>query len=73
MHNPPHPDPTLREYLGDPAVTTAAAHLQALAHAQRQGRNLRRHGHPAGGRPGHHASRASMSDLRFPYCARQNY
>jgi addiction module HigA family antidote len=28
MHNPPHPGSVLREYLGDLAVTTAAAHLR---------------------------------------------
>src|SRR5271155_6191075 len=28
MHNPPHPGLVLREYLGDLAVTTAAAHLR---------------------------------------------
>ncbi len=28
MHNPPHPGQALREYLGDLAVTTAAAHLR---------------------------------------------
>lgn len=28
MHNPPHPGMVLREYLGDLAVTTAAAHLR---------------------------------------------
>jgi antitoxin HigA-1 len=28
MHNPPHPGQVLREYLGDLAVTTAAAHLR---------------------------------------------
>lgn len=28
MHNPPHPRLVLREYLGDLAVTTAAAHLR---------------------------------------------
>ena len=28
MHNPPHPSSVLREYLGDLAVTTAAAHLR---------------------------------------------
>jgi addiction module HigA family antidote len=28
MHNPPHPGLVLREYLGDLAVTVAAAHLR---------------------------------------------
>ena len=28
MHNPPHPGLVLREYLGDLAVSTAAAHLR---------------------------------------------
>ena len=28
MHNPPHPGRVLREYLGDMAVSTAAAHLR---------------------------------------------
>ncbi len=28
MHNPPHPGRVLREYLGDIAVSTAAAHLR---------------------------------------------
>ena len=28
MHNPPHPGSVLREYLGDVAVSTAAAHLR---------------------------------------------
>ena len=28
MRNPPHPGQVLREYLGDIAVTTAAAHLR---------------------------------------------
>jgi addiction module HigA family antidote len=28
MHNPPHPGQVLREYLGELAVTTAAAHLR---------------------------------------------
>ena len=28
MHNPPHPGCGLREYLGDIAVSTAAAHLR---------------------------------------------
>jgi addiction module HigA family antidote len=28
MHNPPHPGKVLREYLGDMAVSTAAAHLR---------------------------------------------
>jgi addiction module HigA family antidote len=28
MHKPPHPGALLREYLGDLAVTTAAAHLR---------------------------------------------
>jgi len=28
MHNPPHPGLVLREYLGDMAVSTAAAHLR---------------------------------------------
>jgi addiction module HigA family antidote len=28
MHNPPHPGRVLRKYLGDLAVTTAAAHPQ---------------------------------------------
>ena len=28
MHNPPHPGMVLREYLGDLAVSTAAAHLR---------------------------------------------
>jgi antitoxin HigA-1 len=28
MHNPPHPGLVLREYLGDLAVTRAAAHLR---------------------------------------------
>ncbi len=28
MHNPPHPGLVLREYLGDIAVSTAAAHLR---------------------------------------------
>src|SRR5712692_5514589 len=28
MHNPPHPGLVLREYLGDMAVYTAAAHLR---------------------------------------------
>jgi addiction module HigA family antidote len=28
MHNPPHPGMVLREYLGDLAVITAAAHLR---------------------------------------------
>jgi len=28
MHNPPHPGSVLREYLGDLAVTKAAAHLR---------------------------------------------
>jgi antitoxin HigA-1 len=28
LHNPPHPGLVLREYLGDIAVTTAAAHLR---------------------------------------------
>src|ERR1700687_6258438 len=28
MHNPPHPGLVLREYLGDLAVSTAAAHLK---------------------------------------------
>jgi antitoxin HigA-1 len=28
MHNPPHPGLVLREYLGDLAVTAAAAHLR---------------------------------------------
>src|ERR1700733_1421724 len=28
MHNPPHPGLVLREYLGDLAVTTAAANLR---------------------------------------------
>jgi addiction module HigA family antidote len=30
MHNPPHPGLVLRKYLGDLAVTTAAAHLQIM-------------------------------------------
>jgi antitoxin HigA-1 len=28
MHNPPHPGRVLREYLGDMAVSAAAAHLR---------------------------------------------
>lgn len=28
MHNPPHPGSVLREYLGDMAVSRAAAHLR---------------------------------------------
>ena len=28
MHNPPHPGSVLREYLGDMAVSAAAAHLR---------------------------------------------
>jgi addiction module HigA family antidote len=27
MHNPPHPGPVLREYLGDKSVSAVAAHL----------------------------------------------
>ncbi len=30
MHKPPHPGKILREYLGELAVTTAAAHLCGL-------------------------------------------
>src|SRR5712691_5379735 len=61
MHNPPHPGQALREYLarrpGRHHGRSPSAHYarDALARAQRQGRNLRRHGHPPGGRPGHHA------------------
>jgi hypothetical protein len=60
MHNPPHPGQVLREYLGELAVNhgsgpSADYARDALARAQRQGGNLRRHGHPASARPRHHA------------------
>ena len=49
MHNPPHPGRVLREYLGDMAVSTAAAHLRVNSRdtvpcAERQSGDLREYG-----------------------------